>query len=75
LGIRQTKVNRYSLPRKIQEVSTSFGIVKIKVAGEGTKFQKASPEYEDCQKLARENDIPIQKVYQEALKAYHEQNS
>jgi uncharacterized protein (TIGR00299 family) protein len=75
LGIRQTQVDRYSLPRNIQEVSTSFGIVRIKVAGEGTKFQKASPEYDDCQKLARENDIPIQQVYQEAVKAYYEQNN
>ncbi len=75
LGIRQTQVDRFSLPRNIQEVSTSFGIVRIKVAGEGTKFQKASPEYEDCQKLARENDIPIQQVYQEAVKAYYEQNN
>ncbi len=75
LGIRQTQVDRYSLPRNILEVSTSFGIVRIKVAGEGTKFQKASPEYEDCQKLARENDIPLQQVYQEAVKAYYEQNN
>ena len=75
LGIRQTQIDRYSLPRNIQEVSTSFGIVRIKVAGEGTKFQKASPEYEDCQKLARENDIPLQQVYQEAVKAYYEQNN
>jgi len=75
LGIRQTQIDRYSLPRNIQEVSTSFGIVRIKVAGDGTKFQKASPEYEDCQKLARENDIPLQQVYQEAVKAYYEQNN
>jgi len=75
LGIRQTQVDRYSLPRNIQEVSTSFGIVRIKVAGDGTKFQKASPEYEDCQKLARENDIPLQQVYQEAVKAYYEQKN
>jgi uncharacterized protein (TIGR00299 family) protein len=75
LGIRQTQIDRFSLPRNIQEVSTSFGIVRIKVAGEGTKFQKASPEYEDCQKIARENDIPLQQVYQEAVKAYYEQNN
>jgi len=75
LGIRQTQVDRFSLPRNIQEVSTIFGLVRIKVAGEGTKFQKASPEFEDCQKLARENDIPIQQVYQEAIKTYNEQNN
>jgi len=75
LGVRQTLVDRYSLPRTIQEISTSFGNVRIKVAGEGTPYQKASPEFEDCQKLAQENKIPIQQVYQEAIKAYFEQNS
>jgi len=75
LGVRQTVVDRYSLPRIIQEISTAFGKVRIKVAGEGTPYQKASPEFEDCQKLARENKIPIQQVYQEAIKAYYEQNS
>jgi len=75
LGIRQTLVDRYSLPRIIQEVSTTYGVVRIKVAGEGTNYQKVSPEFEDCQKLARENHIPIQKVYQEAIKAYYEGNN
>lgn len=75
LGIRQTLVDRYSLPRIIQEVSTPSGVVRIKVAGEGTKYQKASPEFEDCQKLARENHIPIQQIYQEAIKAYFEQEN
>jgi len=72
LGIRQTQVDRYSLSRIIKEVTTSYGVVKIKVAGEGTNFQKVSPEFEDCQKLARQNNIPIQKVFQEAIQAYYE---
>ncbi len=75
LGIRQALIERYSLPRKILEVSTSFGVVRIKVAGEGTKFHKASPEFEDCQKLARENNIPIQQIYQEAINVYLDQKN
>ena len=75
LGVRQIVVDRYSLPRIIQEVSTTFGKVRIKVAGEGTLYQKASPEFEDCQNLARENKIPVQRVYQEAIKAYYKQNN
>jgi len=75
LGIRQTQLDRYSLPRVTKEVLTSYGSIRIKVAGEGTDFQKASPEYEDCQKCARENDIPLQQVYQEAIKVYYEQEN
>lgn len=75
LGIRQTLVDRYSLPRIIQEVSTPYGVVRIKIVEEGTKYQKASPEFEDCQKLARENHIPVQQICQEAIKAYFEQEN
>jgi uncharacterized protein (TIGR00299 family) protein len=75
LGIRQTLIERYSLPRKIEEVTTSVGVIRIKVAGEGTKYHKASPEFEDCQKLARENNIPIQQIYQEAIKVYLDQKN
>ncbi len=73
LGIRQALIERYSLPRKIIEVSTSLGVVRIKVAGEGTNYHKASPEFEDCQKLAREHNISIQQIYQEAIKVYLDQ--
>ena len=75
LGIRQTQLDRYSLPRVTKEVLTSYGSIRIKVAGVGTDFQKASPEFEDCQKCARENDIPLQQVYQEAIKVYYEQEN
>lgn len=75
LGIRQSQADRYSLPRTIQEISTGYGMVRIKVAGEGTDDQKASPEFEDCRKLARENDVPIQKVFQEAIRAFHEKKN
>ena len=75
LGIRQKQVDRFSLPRIIQVVSTRYGKVRMKVAGEGTIFHKASPEFEDCQKLARKNNIPLQQIYQEAIKAFFEQNN
>lgn len=72
LGIRQRLVDRFSLPRDFAEVSTSFGIVRVKVAGKGTDYEKASPEFDDCQKLAREHGVPIQKVFQDAVRVYHE---
>lgn len=72
LGIKQQLIDRYSLPRRIDKVSTRFGLIRIKIAGEGTKNQKISPEFEDCQKAARENEIPIQQVFQEAIKVYYD---
>lgn len=74
LGIRQMPVDRYALPRTNQEVSTPFGIVRIKIAQTQTGGQKIAPEFEDCRKLALENKIPIQQIYQQTIASYQEQN-
>ena len=69
LGIRQITVDRFCLPRTSEEVKTSLGMVRVKIAEIGSQI-KVSPEFEDCQKLAREKKIPLQQVYQEAIQAY-----
>jgi uncharacterized protein (DUF111 family) len=38
--------------------------VRVKVSGK-LRFQ---PEYEDCKRIALEKGVPIQEVYQEAMK-------
>jgi len=38
--------------------------VRVKVSGE-LRFQ---PEYEDCKRIALEKGVPIQEVYQEAMR-------
>jgi pyridinium-3,5-bisthiocarboxylic acid mononucleotide nickel chelatase len=64
LGVRRYVVGRKKLPREVSEVETKYGKVRIKVSGE-MRFQ---PEYEDCKRIALEKGIPIQEVYQEAMK-------
>ena len=49
LGLRITQAERRVLPRDFHEVSTPYGKVRIKAAGNGS----FSPEYEDCRQLAR----------------------
>ncbi len=70
LGIREWQVDRYALPRKNLTVSTSYGEVKVKVAFTPSGKSKISPEYEDCRKLAEENNIPLREIYQAAISAY-----
>jgi uncharacterized protein (TIGR00299 family) protein len=70
LGIRQTIVDRFCLPRTSQEVETSFGKIRVKVAETGTQT-KVSPEFEDCQRIALEKKLPLQEVYQEAIQSYY----
>lgn len=64
LGVRSYAVSRKKLPREVREVETKYGKVRVKVSGE-MRFQ---PEYEDCKRIALEKGVPIQEVYQEALK-------
>lgn len=64
LGVRRYMVGRKKLPREVQEVETKYGRVRVKISGE-MRFQ---PEYEDCKRLALERGVPIQEVYQEAMK-------
>jgi uncharacterized protein (TIGR00299 family) protein len=63
LGVRSFSVDRKKLPRKVREVETRYGKIRVKVSGEA-HFQ---PEYEDCRRVAREKGVPIQDVYWEAM--------
>lgn len=62
-GFRMYELDKTELNRDFSILETKYGPVKIKNAYyEGTLI-KSKPEYEDCAKIARENNIPIQDVY------------
>jgi uncharacterized protein (TIGR00299 family) protein len=63
LGLRKYKVEKVMLERKIKTVNTKYGKVKIKSAYYKNKLIKSKPEYEDCIKIARKENIPIKEVY------------
>jgi len=68
IGVRKYKVEKIMLPRDFVKISTPYGSVTVKNAyyqGEKVKYK---PEYEDCKRIAREKNIPINKVYQEVYK-------
>ena len=61
LGIRVQPVQRYTLDRTIETVSTALGPVRKKISvGFGIRREKW--EYEDLAKLAREKDLSIEQV-------------
>jgi hypothetical protein len=64
LGVRTYPVMRKKIPREVKEIQTRYGMVRVKISG-GIRFQ---PEYEDCKRIALEKNVPIQEVYQEAMK-------
>lgn len=70
IGLRRQEVQRWALARERVEVETSYGTVGIKVARLGGKTTTASPEYEDCRRLALESGVPLKKIYAEAEAAF-----
>jgi pyridinium-3,5-bisthiocarboxylic acid mononucleotide nickel chelatase len=70
LGVRRTIAQRRVLPREWVKVATQFGEVRIKIARLNGHIRQASPEYEDCRKLAAEKNIPLQQVLDEAMRQW-----
>ncbi len=67
-GLRISTQNRIELAREVHEVSTPFGTIRVKVS---LAFpEKASPEYADCRRAAREHDVPVSEVYEAARAAW-----
>jgi len=61
LGIREYTSKRYTLKRKIDEIQTMYGTVRIKTA-DGYGVSKTKPEYDDIAKIAKENGKPFSEV-------------
>lgn len=72
LGIKQILVDRYSLPRTIQEVETPYGKIRVKIAEISPNIKKISPEFEDCRRAAQEHGIPITDIYQKTIRSFRE---
>jgi uncharacterized protein (TIGR00299 family) protein len=70
LGVRSTVAQRRILPREWVKVSTQFGEVRIKVARVNGHIRQASPEFDDCRKLAAEKNVPLQQILDEAMRQW-----
>ncbi|MEW6615955.1 MAG: nickel pincer cofactor biosynthesis protein LarC [Thermodesulfobacteriota bacterium] len=67
-GVRYYEVDRVKVPRRLKEVETRFGKVKVKIYQDNDAVINVSPEYEDCKKIAKEKKVPLKRVYNEAVK-------
>ena len=63
LGVRIQQVQRLKAQRDPRTIDTPFGPMLIKVKRLGTHIISASPEYEECQRIAHEHNIPLADVY------------
>ncbi|HEV3421529.1 MAG TPA: nickel pincer cofactor biosynthesis protein LarC [Candidatus Acidoferrum sp.] len=70
LGVRSYTAERRVLARQWETVHTAFGEVRIKVARLNGRIRQASPEFEDCRKLAEAKNVPLQRVMDEAMRSW-----
>jgi len=69
-GVRRTMAERRKLCREFVAVKTKFGSVTVKVGKLNGKVVQASPEFESCKKLAAQKKVPLQQIYEAALKCF-----
>jgi uncharacterized protein (TIGR00299 family) protein len=68
-GVRAYPVERTVLARRHETVNTPYGPIRVKIGTwKGADVTRA-PEFEDCARAAREQDVPVRAVYEAALRA------
>lgn len=68
LGLRKYNVEKIILQRKFTALETNWGTVRIKHGYLDDILIKSKPEYDDCLKISKENNIPLTKVYDEIFR-------
>jgi uncharacterized protein (DUF111 family) len=66
LGVRRVRMERAVLARSLASVKTRFGTVSVKLAADGSRVLGASPEFDDCRRLADRAGVPVRTVLAEA---------
>jgi pyridinium-3,5-bisthiocarboxylic acid mononucleotide nickel chelatase len=70
IGVRYTEMRRECLERESLMVETPFGPVTMKIARRNGEVLNASPEFEDCARVAGESGRPVKEVHAAAMKAF-----
>ena len=75
LGVRMRRESRAALARRHVSVNTRWGQVRMKLANLNGTVSNYAPEYEDCRRIAAEQNVPLKNVMQEAIKVYLERSN
>ncbi len=63
LGVRISQVQRLKAQRMFERLETPIGPMMVKIKRLGSRVISATPEYEECQRLALERGLPLEEVY------------
>jgi uncharacterized protein (DUF111 family) len=70
IGVRYREMTRECLDREKVTVETPLGPVRFKIARRSGEVLNASPEFEDCARIAAATGTPIKDVQSAAMKSY-----
>ena len=65
LGVRAIPINRTKAGRRIEQVVTRWGDVRVKLKIWHGRVLDSAPEYADCLAITRETGMPIHQIYGE----------
>lgn len=74
IGVRTYDVRRKTLDREIVAVETPFGPVRVKLSRMNGSLLNATPEYDDCRRIAAERGIPLKQVIAAASFEFQKQS-
>lgn len=74
IGVRFYEAGRFTLQRKSIRVKTEYGDVGVKVSRGPYGIYTATPEYDDCVRIARRKNVPLRVVADKARRSVDEDN-
>ncbi len=69
LGVRIQQMQRLKAQRTQEQIDTPLGPMLVKIKRSGARILSAAPEYEECQRIALERNLPLTEVYEVAQRA------
>jgi uncharacterized protein (TIGR00299 family) protein len=72
IGVRYREMQRECLDREVRNIETPLGVVRFKIARRGDDVLNASPEFDDCVRLATEHGRPVKEIQAMAIKAFYD---
>jgi uncharacterized protein (TIGR00299 family) protein len=70
IGIRYQEMARTCLERSVEQVETSYGPIRMKIAKQDGRILNAAPEFDDCRRAANEHGAPLKDVQDAARRAF-----
>jgi uncharacterized protein (TIGR00299 family) protein len=70
IGVRYQDMTRECLEREVRVVETPLGPIRFKIASRDGRVVNASPEFDDCARIAAERGQSVKDVQALALKAW-----